>query len=175
MTLEMAPLGAPFAVRVARAEDVDAVASLNTTIQSLHAAHHPAYFKADPSPRRVAELLAGLAWRPGHHVFLAEERKRPIGYVWCEEQEIAGTALTHPLRRFFVHHVGVAADARRRGVAGALLDAVDALARSRGIHRLDLAAWSFNAPARRLFEGRGFAVASENFSKTLSLSDRHSS
>ena len=167
MNLRMAPLASPFAIRPARAEDVEAVAILNATIQSLHAAHHPAYFKADPSPRRVTELLASLAWRPGHHVFLAEERKRPIGYIWCEEQEIDGTALTHPLRRLFVHHVGVAADVRRRGVACALLDTVDALARARGIDRLDLAAWSFNEPARRLFQGRGFAVASENFCKRL--------
>lgn len=163
----MAPLGSPFAVRLARADDIEAVAGLNMTIQSFHAAHEPTYFKQDPSPRRVAELLGGLAWRPGHSVYLAEERKRAIGYVWCEEQEIAATALTHALRRVFVHHVCVVEDARRRGVAGALLDAVDALARSRGIARLDLAAWRFNAPARKLFEARGYAVLSENLCKTL--------
>ena len=155
-------------VRPARADDIDTIVALNAVVQAFHATRNPSYFKADPKRRDVAELLADQYRRPGHHVFLAAIRERAVGYVWCEVQDIDASALTHRLRRLFVHHVAVAEGARRRGVAGTLLDEVDALARSRGIDRVDLSAWSFNEPARRLFEKRGYVVSSVNYSKTLS-------
>ncbi len=161
------PHAGPIVVRPARADDLETIVALNTVVQAFHATRNPDYFKVDPRPREVADLLAEQIRQPGHHVFIASIRERAVGYVWCEVQDIAATALTHRLRRLFVHHVAVAEGARRRGVGSALLDEVDGLARSRGIDRVDLSAWSFNEPARRLFEKRGFAVFSVNVSKTL--------
>lgn len=162
------PAAGPIIVRPAGAGDLDTVVALNEVVQAFHAARNPDYFKIEPRPRDVADLLASQVRRPGHHVFLASIRERAVGYTWCELQDIDATALTHRLRRLFVHHVAVAEGARRRGVAGTLLDAVDTLARERGIGRVDLSAWSFNEPARRLFEKRGYAVSSVNLSKRLS-------
>ncbi len=166
MLLPFPPAG-PVLIRPADADDIETVAALNTVVQSFHATRNPDYFKVDPKPRDVADLLAEHFRRPGHRVFLAAIRERAVGYVWCEVQDIDATALTHRLRRLFVHHVAVAEGARRRGVAGALLDEVDALALERGIDRVDLSAWNFNEPARRLFEKRGYTVFSMNFSKSL--------
>lgn len=162
------PPAGPIDVRPASDGDLAAIVALNEVVQAFHATRHPGFFKADPRPRDVADLLADQVRRPGQRVFLASIRERAVGYVWCEVQDIDATALTHRLRRLFVHHVAVADGARRRGVAGALLDAVDGLARERGIDRVDLSAWSFNEPARRLFEKRGYAVSSVNLSKLLS-------
>ena len=164
------PPAGPIVVRAALAADLGAIVGLNAVVQAFHATRNPAYFKAVSEPREVADLLADQFRQPGHHVFLASIRERPVGYVWCEVQDIAATALTRRLRRLFVHHVAVAEGARRRGVAGALLDEVDAIAGSRGIDRVDLSAWIFNEPARRFFEKRGYAVTSVNFSKTLASS-----
>ncbi len=164
------PPAGPILVRPAGAYDLETIVALNTVVQAFHATRNPGYFKVDPRPREVADLLADQIRRPGHHVFLASIRERDVGYVWCEVQDIDPTALTHRVRRLFVHHVAVAESARRRGVGGALLDEVDGLARERGIDRVDLSAWSFNEPARRLFEKRGYAVFSVNLSKTLSRS-----
>ena len=161
------PPAGPIVVRPALADDIDTIVTLNAVVQAFHATRNPGFFRADPRPRDVADLLADQFRLPGHHVFLASIRERAVGYVWCEVQDIAATALTRRMRRLFVNHVGVAEGARRRGVAGTLLDAVDALARDRGIDRVDLSAWSFNEPARRLFEKRGYAVFSVNCSKTL--------
>lgn len=162
------PSSGPIIVRPADTDDLDTIVALNGVVQAFHAARNPGFFKADARPREVADLIADQLRLPGHRVFLSSIRERMVGYVWCEVQDIADTALTHRLRRLFVHHVAVVEGARRRGVAHALLDEVDALARSRGIDRIDLSAWSFNEPARRLFEKRGYAVASVNLTKTIS-------
>lgn len=161
------PPAGPIIVRPAQADDIETIVSLNAAVQAFHSIRNPSYFKDNPKTREVNELLADLLWQPRQHVFLASIRERVVGYVWCEDQDIAATALTHRLRRLFVHHVAVAEGARRRGVAGTLLDEVDSLARSRGIDSVDLSAWHFNEPARRLFERRGYAVLSVNFSKTI--------
>ena len=161
------PPAGPIVVRPAAAEDIETIAALNSVVQAFHATRNPDYFKVDPKPRDVADLLADHFRQPSHRVFLASIRDRAVGYVWCEVQDIAASALTHRLRRLFVHHVAVAEGARRRGVAAALLDEVDALARGRGIDRVDLSAWDFNEPARRLFAKRGYVPFSTNFSRTL--------
>ena len=161
------PPAGPIVVRPALADDIETIVALNAVVQAFHATRNSGYFKVDPRPRDVADLLMDQFRQPGHRVFLASIRDRAVGYVWCEAQDIAATALTHRLRRLFVHHVAVAEGARRRGVAGALLDSVDALARARGIDRVDLSAWDFNEPARRFFVKRGYVPFSTNFSRTL--------
>ncbi len=161
------PPAGPIVVRPAADDDIETIVALNAVVQNFHATRNPGYFRVDPKPRDVADLLADQLRQPGHRVFLAAIRERAVGYVWCEVQDIAASALTHRLRRLFVHHVAVAEGARRRGVAGAMLDAVDDLARERGIDRVDLSTWDFNEPARRLFAKRGYVPFSTNYSRTL--------
>lgn len=164
MLIPFPPAG-PISIRPVGADDLETIVALNAVVQAFHATRHPGYFKAETKSRDVAELLADHFRQQGHHVFLASIKDRAVGYVWCEVQDIPATALTHPLRRLFVHHVAVAEGARRRGVAGALLDEVDNMASSRGIERVDLSTWSFNEPARKFFEKRGYVVSSLNLSK----------
>lgn len=52
----------------------------------------------------------------------------------------------------------VAADHRRRGVGGALVDAAVAWARDHDAHKVTLTVWPHNHAAIALYEGRGFAV-----------------
>ena len=54
--------------------------------------------------------------------------------------------------------MGVAAGYRGHGIGGLLLDALIAECRQRGIDGLSLSVEDGNAPARALYEGRGFAV-----------------
>jgi ribosomal-protein-alanine N-acetyltransferase len=52
-------------------------------------------------------------------------------------------------------------DHRRRGVGGALLDAVRAAGQSVGIELVALDVWSFNDAARAFFQRHGFAAYNE--------------
>jgi GNAT superfamily N-acetyltransferase len=60
-------------------------------------------------------------------------------------------------RLFVLNDLFVAPEARGRGVAGALLEAAGAHARAAGAVRLVLQTAIDNAPARRLYERRGWA------------------
>jgi GNAT superfamily N-acetyltransferase len=62
-------------------------------------------------------------------------------------------------RLFVLNDLFVASGARRRGVAGALLEAAEAHARAAGAVRLVLQTATDNAPAQRLYERRGWTLA----------------
>jgi GNAT superfamily N-acetyltransferase len=81
----------------------------------------------------------GAAW---YRLFSAEEPG--WGFIAVDVPELA---------------MGVVAEARGRGIGGALLDALLALAREQGFGALSLAVDRQNPAARRLYERKGFRDA----------------
>ena len=77
----------------------------------------------------------GVAW---YRLFSAEEPG--LGFIAVDVPELA---------------IGVVAEERGKGIGGALLDALLALAREQGFRALSLAVDRQN-PARRLYERKGF-------------------
>lgn len=85
--------------------------------------------------------------------------------VAVDGQELVGSLLLGPWTELeSARHVlevkGLAVDPARQGegVGGALVDAGIATARERGARKLLLRVLSGNAPARRLYESRGFKL-----------------
>ena len=101
----------------------------------------------EPPPARVAELLAD---------------ERTIFLVAFEESEPIGFVLAYELLRrhgepsqLFVYEVGVAPEARRRGVATELLRELARIARARGIHRGFVLTNEANEAAMELYRSLG--------------------
>lgn len=61
-----------------------------------------------------------------------------------------------PSDSFYLHAIWTTPDARGRGVGGLLLDGVIAFGHDQGFVRTSLHVWRDNAPARGLYESRGF-------------------
>jgi ribosomal protein S18 acetylase RimI-like enzyme len=82
-------------------------------------------FDEPPQPPATDRFLAA----PGHHLLFAYEGARAIGFV-------SGVETTHPDKgtEMFLYELGVAEDARRRGVGSALVRALAELARERSCH-----------------------------------------
>lgn len=104
-------------------------------------------------PRDVKDrLVEALRAHPGGHVLLAWEGSRAVGVATC----FLGfsTFVARPLLN--VHDLGVVSEARGRGVGRALLEGVEALARSLGCVKLSLEVLEDNGAARNLYESFGF-------------------
>ena len=82
-----------------------------------------ALFDDDPRDDATARFLAS----DDHHLLLALEGGEPVGFV-------TGVELTHPDKgvEMFLNELGVAEQARGRGIGTALVEALAALARDRG-------------------------------------------
>jgi len=104
--------------------------------------------EADVTRRLVAALLE----HPGVHVLLAWDGARPVGVATC----FVGFSTFAARRLLNVHDLGVAPDARGRGVGKALLTRAEALARSLGCVKLSLEVLEDNALARGLYASFGF-------------------
>ena len=143
-------------IRRATAADLPALGKLGASLLRTHYAFDPERFMA---PRGDPE--AGYAWFLGTQlkeddvaVFVAERSGEVSGYVyagtepqsWKELREAAG----------FIHDVVVAADARRTGVASALVEAACEWLRSMGAPRVVLWTAEKNDPAQQLFTRLGF-------------------
>jgi ribosomal protein S18 acetylase RimI-like enzyme len=143
-------------IRRAIATDLSALGRLGASLLRSHYAFDPLRFMA---PR--GDIESGYAWFLGTQlkedevaIFVAEQAGVVVGYVyaalepqsWKELREAAG----------FIHDVAVAPDARRHGVASALVDAACEWLRSAGAPRVVLWTAEKNDGAQRLFTRLGF-------------------
>ena len=127
-------------MRIVRAEDAAAVQA---------AAH---LFDGPPVPEATERFLAS----PTHHLLLAYEHDKPVGMI-------SGVETTHPDKgtEMFLYELAVAPDARRAGVATALVDALVELAKARGCYGMWVGTDHDNAAARATY-GKS-ATAEESF------------
>ena len=102
-----------------------------------------------------ANVIAGLRAHPTTLVFLAFDAGGPVGVATCFRG--FSTFAAKPLIN--VHDFYVVPSLRGRGVARALMAAVERKARATGCCRLTLEVVENNVPARRLYEACGFSQA----------------
>lgn len=99
--------------------------------------------------RLIEQLLAS-----GESTFLIaeEENGGDVGHIWLGEtvEAVSGE------RRGYIYDLYVVPEARRQGVARALLAAAERLARRRGYREIGLTVAVHNDAARRLYESLGY-------------------
>ena len=103
-------------------------------------------FDNRPDPDTAAAFLA----RPGHHLFLAYEGDRAVGFV-------SGVETTHPDKgtEMFLYELAVHGDFRRRGYGRALVEALSGLARELGCYGMWVLTGADNPAARATYAGAG--------------------
>jgi ribosomal protein S18 acetylase RimI-like enzyme len=103
-------------------------------------------FDAPPAPEATRRFLA----QANHHLLLAEEDGATVGFV-------SGVETTHPDKgtEMFLYELSVAQGARRRGIGGALVEALAELAHERGCYGMWVGTEPANEAARRTYAGAG--------------------
>ena len=119
---------------------------------------HDAREELLPQVQRIEQQCFSLPWteamlrmqlQPDSHVFLtAETEGSVVGYI----------GMLYVLDEGYISNVAVRPDFRRRGVAEALLRALEARARALRLSFLTLEVRSGNAAAIALYEKRGYRV-----------------
>lgn len=106
-------------------------------------------FDIAPQPEATVRFLAS----PGHHLLIAYEEARPVGFV-------TGIEMTHPDKgtEMFVYELGVHEDYRRRGIGRALVERLRALAQEHGCYAMWVLTDEDNQEARGVYEASGAAV-----------------
>ena len=120
---------------------------------AVHAAAE--LFDAPPLAEATERFLAAA----GHHLLIAYAGDRPVGMI-------SGVEMTHPDKgtEMFVYELAVAPEARRRGVATALVTELGAIARRAGCYGMWVGTEPDNAAALATYRRAG---ASEEAPFTL--------
>lgn len=142
-------------LRRATPGDAALVATLNSHVQSWHAAHYPQAFFASPDPVALTSHFRTRLEDPEVTCFLAGD---PVqGYALCVLQQRPHSIFSPPTRRLLVDHIAVAPDARRQGLGRALLTAARTLARDLACDEVLLDTWEANHEAHAFFRANGFS------------------
>lgn len=99
-----------------------------------------------------ANLADSLRQRPGCHVFLAYDGRKPVGLAINFES--FSTFACRPILN--IHDIAVHPDHRGRGIARALLDATEAAAHELGCCKLTLEVLENNERAMQVYTKFGF-------------------
>jgi GNAT superfamily N-acetyltransferase len=161
-------------VRAAMESDLDALVALNQVVQGLHAALYPEDFAPDADRDAVKARFATLFREAGHTLIVAEvdaavagQDGGIVGYAWTELQVRPPSPFYNRRDRIYVHHLAVARQARRHGVAAALFRHIEQQAAAQGVGDLYLESWAANADAHAFFAAQGFAKLKHMFRKRL--------
>jgi ribosomal protein S18 acetylase RimI-like enzyme len=154
-------------VRMATEADLDVLVALNQVVQSLHAALYPEDFGAVVDAAAVRTRFAALLHEPRNELVVAALDGSVVGYVWIERQVRPPSPFYHRRDRIYVHHLAVARDARRHGVAASLFRHVEQRAQAEGITDLYLESWADNRDAHAFFAAQGFTRLKVMFRKRL--------
>jgi ribosomal protein S18 acetylase RimI-like enzyme len=151
-------------IREAGAEDGDILVRLNRSVQELHAAHRPEYFKP-PDPAAVADWFRSMLENPAVRAWIAEWDGSPAGYALTLVVEKPENAFGYARRFCEIDQIGVAPEFRRQGIARALVERVFEYARRRGIAEVELSSWHFNEEAHDAFRALGFREKAVRFGR----------
>lgn len=143
-------------VRQARAADAEAIASLSTETQALHAGALPELFLPAGPDTFPADGVRVMLDEPGRVVLVACERDVVVGFASALVDQRETTELRYARSFLYVQLMGVRATVRRRGVGRALIDGLRAAALERGVTAVLLDVWAFNSEASAFYEAMGF-------------------
>jgi ribosomal protein S18 acetylase RimI-like enzyme len=145
-------------IRRATLADLDVLVALNEVVQKLHAELEPGNFKSVIDKEEVKAFFADRVSNADCEISLAEVGDRPVGYIRFDKQERDETPFRPAQRCLYVHHIAVERDARRAGVASALMRSAQRRARAEGMKKIALDVWAANADARKFFDAEGFSA-----------------
>lgn len=109
----------------------------------------------------IAAIEQACFSEPWSAAALAEELGNPpaVFLAAVEDGNVLGyVGMHHVVDEGFITNVAVSPEARRRGVARALLATLSAYGREHGLYRITLEVRVGNTPARALYEGEGYVL-----------------
>ena len=152
-------------VRRARARDLARVAALWTTITRHHEPLEPVFRMRADAGGELLELLRTLLRDPDAAIFVFEEQSDLPGM--CIVRIDHSPPIMEETERAEITDLGVRADARRRGIASALLEQALHWVGESGVHRVEIQVSVANREGQAFWRARGFGDLMDVLHKRL--------
>jgi len=143
-------------IRNAHTGDLDQLSDYIVWGQGLHIKAHPDLYAPVDKDAARSFLLEYLDSKTSY-IRVAERQSTIAGFSFVEIYEKGGSSLYLPRRFAYLELIAVHPHHQRRGIGSALLADARDIARSRGIHRIELDVMSLNEGARHFYSSQGFS------------------
>jgi len=156
-------------IRPAKKQDHPAVERLLRQIAQLHADLRPDVFR--PASRKYdAERYCGLLRDPDTPILVAQnEQGEVLGYAMLQVKSVDGHPVLLPRQFLYIDDLCVDEAMRGQGIGTALMEAARALARERGLERIELNVWECNEGAMKFYEQMGFRTQRRGLEAEVNL------
>jgi len=155
-------------IRRATQAHVPAIASLNNTVQRMHAEEHPHIFKYPTDPAEMEAFFAQKVDQEGNLVFVAVPEDGEIaGYIWAAIEYRSENPFKFARGVMYIHQIAVAPEQRRSGAGSGLIRRVEECAHEHRLQTLALDSWMFNMGAHEFFRTLGFTEYRVDMWKTI--------
>jgi diamine N-acetyltransferase len=154
-------------IRQAVSSDSLLLSSLCVDVQSLHARHHPDFFKMPQSDEFAVSFYDEMLADPAARLFIAEENGQAVGSILCKLIERPENPFIFAMRYLLVDQISVRPAAQGKGIGKALMKQAEVLAKESNVRRIQLDSWGFNTEAHAFFEKMGFVKFNHRFWRNL--------
>jgi len=149
------------AIRRAASADASIIATLNKTVQELHAEAQPERYK--PYKHDNLDLIQSFESRlesANTIGFIAEDDKKPIGYILCVLREVPDNPYVYQMLDFHIDEMAVETANQGQGVGHLLLEQAFTAARELHTDAISLGVAAFNEHAIKFYQRHGFEIRS---------------
>lgn len=155
-------------IRTAVAQDFDQLLELFEELDEYHRRVWPDLFRVPPGPRRERAVVDAFIAGPDSTILVAEaEDGRLLGLSTVIIRFVPSTVVREERRFAEIENLVVRADARRQGVAHALVQSSAMWSSSRGMTSLGLTVHEFNQDARSFYEAEGFTTTVRRMTRAI--------
>lgn len=154
-------------IEPATVADHDAICAVLAEGDAHHREHLPDVFQPTQGPVRPRDFLARRIEGPDSAILVARDGGAIVGVVELVLKPPIEREGLVPRRLALLDNVVVRATDRGRGIGTQLVTHAEAWARERGAEAMELHVWSFNEPARRLYERLGYAARTVRMERPL--------
>jgi ribosomal protein S18 acetylase RimI-like enzyme len=154
-------------IRKATATDSRLLSSLCVDVQTLHAQHHPDFFKMPQSDDFAVSFYDEMLADPSVAVYIAEGDTQALGFIFCKLLDRPENPFAYANHFLQIEHISVRPEAQQHGVGTALMNRAGELAREIGVTKIQLDSWDFNIKAHTFFEKLDFEKFDYRFWRKL--------
>lgn len=141
-------------IRFAEIEDVPGILKLLQQVGGLHHTLRPDIFRAGAQKYSASQVFAMLN-KPGAPIFVAEDRKKVVGYCFCNLKKYEKDPVMTDRTELYIDDLCVDTKKRGKHIGSALYEAACLYARQCGCSSITLNVWCDNLPAMAFYEKCG--------------------
>ena len=144
-------------IRKAILKDVNALHTLLTGVQQMHAEGRPDIFIGGTT-KYTHEQISNIVNNPLTPVYVAvDDKDNVIGYAFCSINEEKETNNLRPIKNFYIDDLCVQSEYRGKGICKTLYNYVLGVAKEKGCYHLTLNVWHLNKNAVKFYEKLGMS------------------